>query len=472
MNIEKQTETAGKHAEHEEAAGLRTMIWITIIALVLGLFLSLYITKSITRPLIDIVNIAKDIAHGELNKEITIDQRDEIGDLANNFRNMVSRIRDCVKVTMDQSQHIKDGDLKSRCENKGFQGAWKDLTKGINDIVDAFIEPFDVVAQNLNRLSRGDIPDLLDHDYKGDFNEMRNSLNQLIKVLSTIINEIKSGTDVLLDSVQDLTVSSQEISSTSNEQAAAVKEIVSTMEDSDQLAKSVAGKISEVTDRTTSTKDVVNRGFTVIKESLDKMSEIKTANAETITDIKSLGDKVESIWEIVNMINGIADQTKIIAFNAELEASSAGEAGKNFQIVASEIRRLADSTVSSTSEIKAKITEIQQSSDSLIIASEEGTVKITEGWELSNNLKTIFDDILHSADVSATASDQIATSVNQQASAFEQILLTLKQISEGIDNFVISTKSTSEASEKLKEISNNLHTVLENYLGHGDKSNG
>ena len=72
---------------------------------------------------------------------------------------------------------------------------------------------------------------------------------------------------------------------------------------------------------------------------------------ETISGIKMLGEKIESIWDIVNIINGIADQTKIIAFNAELEASAAGEAGKNFQIVATEIRRLADSTVSSTNEI-------------------------------------------------------------------------------------------------------------------------
>ncbi|MCP4400835.1 MAG: HAMP domain-containing protein [bacterium] len=283
--------------------------------------------------------------------------------------------------------------------------------------------------------------------------------------IKKIMSSARETTVVLLDSVQDLTVSSQEISSTSNEQAAAIKEIVSTMEDSDQLAKSIAAKITDVTGTTSETKNGVNNGFSIIRDSLSKMDEIKTSNSGTISEVRSLGDKVESIWEIVNMINGIADQTKIIAFNAELEASSAGDAGKNFQIVASEIRRLADSTVASTSEIKAKITEIQHSSDSLIMASEEGTAKITEGWELSNNLQKVFEGILNSSEVSASATDQIALSINQQVSAFEQILLTLKQISEGIDNFVVSTRSTTDASEKLEGMANNLHTVIEEYVG-------
>jgi methyl-accepting chemotaxis protein len=332
-------------------------------------------------------------------------------------------------------------------------------------VIEAFVAPFNITAQNIDRISKGDIPESITKEYKGDFNEIKNNLNQLIQSLEEIIGEIRSGTGVLLDSVQDLTVSAQEISSTSNQQAAAVKEIVSTMEDSDQLSKSITGKISEVTQMTTTTKSVVDDGFSVIQESLAKMDDIKGANAETITEMRSLGEKIGSIWEIVNMINDIADQTKIIAFNAELEASSAGDAGKNFQIVASEIRRLADSTVASTSEIKTKISEIQHSSDRLIITSEEGTTKIEEGWQLSKNLQKLFENVLNSSDVSAKAADQIALSIKQQASAFEQILQTLKQISEGIDSFVVSTRSTTDASETLSKMADTLHSIIENFVG-------
>jgi len=193
------------------------------------------------------------------------------------------------------------------------------------------------------------------------------------------------------------------------------------------------------------------------------MDEIQNTNSDTITGIRSLGTQIESIWEVVNIINGIADQTKIIAFNAELEASAAGEAGRNFQIVATEVRRLADSTVASTTEIKARIDDIQRSSDNLILASEKGTERIREGWSLSTRLKEIFDEIKNSAEISAASSGQIVSSVGQQVSAFEQILLTLKQISEGIDDFAVTTRATTGAAESLREMGDDLKTIINRY---------
>ncbi len=279
-----------------------------------------------------------------------------------------------------------------------------------------------------------------------------------------ILGQIRNAASLITGTVQDLSVSSQEISTTSNEQAAAVKEIVSTMEDSDKLSKDIAGRVREVSQISNETKQTVENGMLLVKDSLSKTMEIQDSNTQTITGIKTLNEQIETIWEIVNIINGIADQTKIIAFNAELEASAAGEAGKNFQIVASEIRRLADGTVSSTSEIKTKINEIQRASDRLIVSSEEGTGKIKEGTKLAKNLNDVFGDIMSSSDISATSAGQIEGSINQQVSAYEQILMTLKQISEGIDNFVTSTKSTSESSEKLKEMSETLSGVVRRYL--------
>ena len=131
--------------------------------------------------------------------------------------------------------------------------------------------------------------------------------------------------------------------------------------------------------------------------------------------------------------------------------------------MASEVRRLADSTVSSTSQIKGKINEIQKSSDSLILASEKGTERIREGVDLSSRLREVFGEILSSAEISASSSEQIVSSVNQQVSAFEQILITLKQISQGIDDFATSTRATSGAAESLKETGDNLKESLAKY---------
>ena len=438
---------------------------LTALAVVVGLFITIVITNGIVKALRKGVDFAESIANGDLTTNITIKSHDEVGDLTRALKAMQMKIGQVMQEMTALIQAIQDGRLDIRGNADMFTGGWQELISGVNNVVDAFMTPFNVVSVHLDRMAKGDMPPQITEDYRGDFIHIKDNLNQLVQSLSDIIGQISSGTNVLLDTVQDLSTSSQEISSTSNQQAAAVKEIVSTMEDSDQLTRSITTKIGEVTDMTASTKSSVDDGFSVLQNSLKQMEVIKNSNAETITEMRALGDGIASIWDIVSMINEIAGQTKIIAFNAELEASSAGDAGKNFQIVASEIRRLADGTVASTSDIKTKINEIQQSSDQLIITSEEGTVKIQEGWELSKNLQQLFENVLESADVSSSATEQIALSIKQQASAFTQILQTLKQISEGVESFVSSTTATTQASQKLQEIADGLHSVLENFTG-------
>jgi len=311
--------------------------------------------------------------------------------------------------------------------------------------------------------SGGDLNQKIQINSTDEMGQMAAYFNEFLEMLRLQMVKIKAAAETLIGSVQDLSVSSREIQTTSNNQAASVKEVVSTMEDSDKLSKSIAVKIEEVVRIADQTRENVEKGFTITKDNRNQMEEIRTTNSEVITGIKSLGDHINNIWEIVGIINSIADQTKIIAFNAELEASAAGEAGKNFEIVASEIRRLANNTMVSTKEIKSKIIEIQKASDNLILNSEDGTKKITAGWKLSAHLKEVFQQILDSSDTSAKSAHKITESIRQQVNAFEQILLTLKQISEGIDNFVVSTRSSTEASETLSAMAEELNAIVAEY---------
>ncbi len=334
------------------------------------------------------------------------------------------------------------------------------------------LKPVSHMREVSNAVSNGDLTRRLKVISKDEIGEVASHLNASIDGFEIILKKIKTTSAALVESVGNLSVSSQEISTTSNQQSASVREIVTTMEDSDQLARNIAQRIDEVARIANDTKEVVSHGFSTIGDSFKKMEEIRDSNNERIAVIKSLGEKIDTIWEIVNIINSIADQTRIIAFNAELEASAAGDAGKNFNIVASEIRRLADSTVASTAEIKARINEIQHSSDRLVLASEEGTRKISEGWELSNDLNKVFEDIQQSSEKSAESAEKIVQSVNHQVSAFEQILQTLKQISEGIDSFVVSTRSTKGASENLQETADSLNTLIKAYKVSKDQYKG
>lgn len=339
--------------------------------------------------------------------------------------------------------------------------AWLLIHFIVSTVVRRNLRPVQAIARAVDRVVEGDLTGTVIVHREDEIRDLADLFNRLIGEFSGLLLRMRSVITVLGEAVQNLSTSTQEIASTSNEQAAAVKEVLSTMEDADRLSRGVETRIQEVARIASSTKETVEQGFDLIKTSLAKMEEIRSTNADTISGIKTLGDRIESIWEIVNIINGIADQTKIIAFNAELEAAAAGEAGKNFQIVAGEIRRLADGTVDSTNEIRVKINEIQHASDKLIIASEQGTQRIREGWEVSTNIRGVFEDVLSSSEITATSAGEISRSTRMQVSSFEQIFLTLKQISESIDSFVESTSYTTEVSDQLKEIADSFREQVE-----------
>ena len=263
--------------------------------------------------------------------------------------------------------------------------------------------------------------------------------------------------DKMFTETQNLAVAAKENAATSQDQSAAVKEIVATMEDNNALSENIAVKIKDVSSVAGKTSSDVADGVNHLELNVAQLREIAEANKNTISGIKNLSEKIDNIWDIVTLINSVADHAKIIAFNAELEASSAGEAGKNFHIVATEIRRLADGIIDGTKEIKEKINEIQQSSDSLILASENGTVKIEEGCDTARSLEERFESIKNASEVTAASAGDITTIIQQQAAASEQILITLKQIAAGVENFTAATESISSASQNLKAIAVELN---------------
>ena len=288
----------------------------------------------------------------------------------------------------------------------------------------------------------------------------------IISKLSTVMAQIRASQkkeremgEKLYEEAQNLVVSTKETAATSQDSSAAVKEIVATMEDSNVLSENISSKIKDVSSVANKTSADVKLGVAKIEQNVQQLHEIFSANKQTIEGIKTLSEKIESIWDIVTLINNVADQAKIIAFNAELEASTAGEAGKSFRIVANEIRRLSDGIIDGTREIKEKINEIQHSSDTLILASESSTEKINTGYENARGLGESFESIKNSAEITAASALDITEIIQQQTTASEQILVALKEISGGVENFTVATDNISNAAENVRKISEDLNNA-------------
>jgi methyl-accepting chemotaxis protein len=315
----------------------------------------------------------------------------------------------------------------------------------------------------LKELSNGSVSSqekLVPVDFSNELSRNMHLINKTIHMFRNVLNRASDIGTAVYKTTNDLSVTSKQTASTSLEQSAGVKEVVSTMEKADSLSKDISIKMNEVSTIASKNVGEVMDGYNVLKSSLDKMLEIKKTNLTTINSIKSLNTEIEDIWEIVNIINSIADQTKIIAFNAELEATNAGKDGKNFHIVANEVRRLASGTMDSVHEIRERITNIQKASNNLITTSEHDSRRVEEGYTLTQKLEEKFMNIQETSESTTGASLDIQKIIEQQTTSFDQIVITLKQISIASDNFSSATSIISKAVDELRSLSTSLNNIL------------
>jgi methyl-accepting chemotaxis protein len=262
------------------------------------------------------------------------------------------------------------------------------------------------------------------------------------------------------ESTNNIFHSSKDIFTTANNQAASVEEIVSTMNENTQIAVDIADKTGSVATIASRMEDDVNHGFSVLENNVTKMGDIKEKNNGIISGIVALGNKISRIRDIVKTINTITDQTKVIAFNAALEAASAGDKGKRFAVVANEVNRLADDIANLTKQIREQVEEIQSSSSSLIISSEEGADKITEGYRLIKDLEDIFKEIRSGAEITSNQARIITISTQKQQKSTEQINIAITDISNGLNSFIHSTEIATSSAEGLTRLAKELEQVL------------
>jgi methyl-accepting chemotaxis protein len=309
----------------------------------------------------------------------------------------------------------------------------------------------DSILREMKELTEGSIDlsqriDIINFDELG---ELSMYVNRNITRYSSFTSGISQMVEQLVTAALSLSTTSQENSSVSNEQAAAVAEVVSTMEDADRLGKAAAERAGEVDYKSLKTLETVTDGVNLMANYLQTMESIRKSNENTLEFIRSLNEDIKTIWDVVRMINSIANQVKIIAFNAELEASSAGPAGKNFEIVATEIRRLADNTVASTAEIRDKTKLIEGAARNLIESSENTTKAIQSGWDNSKRIQEAFDSVKTSSEDTSVSAQAINESMRMQTGGFEQILMTMKQIARSTSDVAQSTSMITGTAQNL-----------------------
>jgi len=326
----------------------------------------------------------------------------------------------------------------------------------VNRFIDRPLDRISTTLKNFNNDLTIRIP-VTTHDEIGDLtswvNDHIGNLQQLIGMVAGVTQRINSHAGTITETVDHQAGFATQLSSS-------VVEISATMEEFSSAATQIAQHSQGVVEIAAKTLQDTKDGVLGVETLTAKMSEISNDNEANLREIVELGRKSKEINKIKGIINNIANQTKLIAFNAALEAASAGEAGKRFGVVAVEIRRLADSVVASTGEIEGKVTEIMDAVNRLVLSSEKGAKGIREGLNYSEQTEQMLNEVLGGAEATADAAKQISLSTQQQQTASSQVVIALRDIEEGTRHSSTSIQQISSIANDLAQLADSLKLLV------------
>ncbi len=319
------------------------------------------------------------------------------------------------------------------------------------------------VLMGVNRVAQGDLTNHIVVEGRDEISQLARATNEMRHNLHALASEVRDKANDVNNAAQKITSVVHRQAATSTEMSASVTEITSTMEEFSASSTQIADYSESVVDVANQTLEGSRKGSEAMQSVLEKMHDIRNDNQVSLQEIIELGTKSKQISKVMEIINNVADQTKLIAFNAALEASSAGDAGKRFSVVAAEIRRLADSVTDSTSEIEIKINEIQDSISRLVITSEKGAGGIVAGTTASTHTAERLNEIVFAANETSNSAQQISLSTQQQKTASSQVLIALREIVTGSTQTAESITQISDVSKEMSQLSSSLTKVVDQF---------
>ncbi len=233
---------------------------------------------------------------------------------------------------------------------------------------------------------------------------------------------------------------------------------------------SMAGSIEEVSGNAERSSDVArhsvevaHKGGEAVRRTIDGMNAIRETIQETSKRIKRLGESSQEIGNIVELINDIAEQTNILALNASIQASMAGEAGRGFAVVADEVQRLAERSTNATKQIEVLVRTIQADTNEAVISMERSTTDVVGGALLAENAGAALDEIEQVSNQIASLVQNISGSAREQAGAAADVTRRTTRLKEIGDQTGKATAVTAASIAKLSQLATELRKTVEGF---------
>jgi len=323
----------------------------------------------------------------------------------------------------DLIEKASRGDLQERLDTEQYTGFMKRVSTGVNQMLDAVVEPLQEVKRVLESIAEGDLTQRMNGEFHGEFSELNNALNSSTQNLTNMVSEIRGAGSNISTGSSEISTGNATLSERTESQAASLEETAASMEEMTSTVKQNADNAQEARKLASEAQVLAEKGGDISKKVEASMGDISASSRK--------------IAEIISVIDEIAFQTNLLALNAAVEAARAGEQGRGFAVVASEVRSLAQRSAGAAKEIKELIND--------------SVKKVEEGGGFVDESGKALIEIMDSIKNVTEIVSEIAAASKEQASGIEQVNVAVTQMDEGTQQNAALVEQVAAASTSMEE---------------------
>ncbi|MBU2887280.1 methyl-accepting chemotaxis protein [Gilvimarinus agarilyticus] len=324
------------------------------------------------------------------------------------------------------------------------------------------IRPIKAIGDRIQNIAEGDgdLTIRIDVDSRDELGELSGHVNRFMEKLQNLIGRIRSTTEDVALSANDMQAVSAQSQQAADEQVQAITMVVAAVNELTVAIQEVAQNTNDTADSSKNAAEVTSNGQERIRVAVDRVQELSNRINDTAQVMTRLDEEAKNVNSVIDVIKGVAEQTNLLALNAAIEAARAGEQGRGFAVVADEVRTLASRTQQSTEDIQQMLVQLQNGVQSAVEAMNlsndmtgEAVQAANEGGESLANINDAVGSITNMA-------IQIATAAEEQSSVTAEIDKNLVEINQLALDTSEGSGKTAEASRNLNQLSDDLRELV------------
>ncbi len=338
----------------------------------------------------------------------------------------------------------------------------RNLERRLQEVEEQYQAQCSSLTLSLNELRHGDLVATME-PLKELPGEMRDVMEATTGALAGLFDQIQDSSIEIATSAAGVHETSADLAAGSSEQAAAVVEITTTMEELARTAGAIADGAAGQADLAAQSEAAGIAGAEALDAAVSGVEAVQ-GRIEVIADrADTLGSRSREIYRVLDLITEIAQETHILSLNAAIEASSAGEHGERFGVVAEEVRRLAERSRESVDSVRVLLDEFSSAIRAMVVSTEEGAKSAIEVLDQSRATRVSMAQLRRALSETATAAREISLTTGEQRAASDQVVVTLKEVSEVIQRMAEGLDRFTGAAEQLNEHALSIQLLTQSF---------